>query len=404
LASAVVLVALCFTAHHATPILFLPPMLIASVLVVLPAGERRVRISRAILVATASFAVGGLAVLPLWMWARDAPLQAAIPHLSRESLLQDFDAQVLFFWAMYGTLPALAVAGLRWSDLRTRACGLLALGFGVLGLGGTTPVPALLFGPFWQVLTYDRFALWAAVAALPLAGIAIDRAFAARSVAGRSLAAFALLSLAGVAALAAVLPTAELVRKEHDLRPIADYLNVADRATWRYQTFGLGETSVRLGYLTRATTIDGTYFTARRVPELARSGIGMLDSALWWDPSGATLRRALAAADRYSIRWAFVADPAYDPYLIESGFARIGALGGGVAVWEKPDVTPVSADALRFGEPDTLGILWGTVPFALLLGAIGLGLAHLRRRSAPTGRTIDQWTAPRGALERSPSL
>jgi len=53
--------------------------------------------------------------------------------------------------------------------------------------------------------------------------------------------------------------------------------------------------------MTLATTIDGTYYTARRLPVLATSGIGMLDAALWWDPSGTALRQALAAANQYSI-------------------------------------------------------------------------------------------------------
>jgi hypothetical protein len=40
-----------------------------------------------------------------------------------------------------------------------------------LGLGGTTPLPRLLFGANWAWLTYDRFSLWAGLALLPLAGL-----------------------------------------------------------------------------------------------------------------------------------------------------------------------------------------------------------------------------------------
>jgi hypothetical protein len=392
---------LAFTAHHATPLLFLPAALVASFAALLWQGDRGPRIRRAAVATAACATVGALAIAPFWIWSRDAPHQAFIPHLSRADFLSDLDAQSLFFWAMYGVLPALALFGLRAGGRRAAPCAVLALGYAVIGLGGTTPLPSVLFGAQWQWLTYDRFALWAAVALLPIAGVGVERLVAARTAFASGAVALALVALAGYSIVDSSLTLLGTLPHQRDVRSIAEFLNAGDRARWRFQTFGLGETSVRLGYLTNAMTIDGAYFSARQVPELAQSGIGMLDYALWWDPSGTTLRRALAAADQYSIRWAFVADVQYEDYLVEAGFRRVATLDGRIAVWEKPGVSPLAAAALRFGDPDLLGILWGTLPLTLFAATVALGFAqHSGVAYARVGRSIARWKPSRRALER----
>jgi hypothetical protein len=186
--------------------------------------------------------------------------------------------------------------------------------------------------------------------------------------------------------------------RQHDLRPLAAFLNTDDRADWRYQTFGFGDAATHLGYLTRATTIDGSYFTARAVPELQTSGIGMLDYALWWDPTGTQLRRALAASDRYGIRWAFVAEPKYEPYLFDAGFRRIQSRADGIEVWENAAAPRVAASERAFGAPDPLGVMWGTVPLTLLLTGIALIAVRQRRGTRVVeGRT--PWKSPHLAPE-----
>jgi hypothetical protein len=144
--------------------------------------------------------------------------------------------------------------------------------------------------------------------------------------------------------------------------------------------------------MTLATTIDGTYYTARRLPVLATSGIGMLDAALWWDPSGTTLHRALAVANQYSIRWAFVLDPQYAPYLKAAGFLPRGPLAGGIEVWENATAPRLPAAALGFGVPDVQGILWGTLPLASL--ALVLLLAAIQSVAALLAPNRNRWTTP----------
>jgi hypothetical protein len=152
-----------------------------------------------------------------------------------------------------------------------------------------------------------------------------------------------------------------------------------------------------LAYQTTAATIDGSYYSARRLPELTASGIGNLDAALWWDPSGRVLRRVLARADFYSIRWAFNREPHYDPYLAEAGFASRGMLPGGIEVWENPAAPPVPAEALRFAAPDLAGILWGSLPLAFAILALGFAFAtygRLAYRPMIAGQRVARVASP----------
>jgi hypothetical protein len=346
---------------------------------------------------------GTVAIVPFWLWADGGIHQAFIPHNSRANFLVDFGAQAVYLWGVYGVLPALALFGLRLSpDRRTAAVAILAGALGILGLGGTTPIPSLVFGPQWQWLTYDRFALWGAVALLPLAGLAVDRLVSARMAVIRALGIAALGGLLAYSSANAVLALlGPALPYQRDLRPIADFMNDG-RAQWRYQTFGVGNDAVRLGIMTPAATIDGAYYSARRVPELTTSGIGMLDGALWWDPSGSVLRRVLARANAYSIRWAFVVDPHYDGYLLQAGFAPREALAGGIAVWENPTAPPVRVDARGLAAPDFPGILWGTLPLAFAV--LTLGFALVRRWTGLPGLASHEPRAPPVSASPAASL
>src|SRR3989441_3924839 len=184
-----------FAAPHATALFLVPALLAASATVLPGSGSRAlpVRLRRLILAAIGCALAGAIVVLPFWLWARGGIPDAFIPHNSRSDFLHDLNAQALFLWGVYGLIPALAVYGLwRRPDRRTAAVAVLAAVLGVLGLGGTTPLPALVFGRQWEVLAYDRFALWGVIALLPLAGIAISHLLSLRIAAGRVLAIAAL--------------------------------------------------------------------------------------------------------------------------------------------------------------------------------------------------------------------
>lgn len=376
------LAATAFAAHHATPLLFMPPALLAGLSTVLVVGvdrgERGQRLRRTFLAVATCVVAGAVVIMPFWLWVSTGVHQAFIPHDTRTNFLLDVRAQSLFVWGEYGALPALAVFGLlRRTDRRTIAVAVLAVFLGSVGLGGTTPIPALLFGPQWQWLTYDRFALWGAVALLPLAGVAVNHLLSVRVALSRALGIVALLVLFAYSSANAVMSLSTSAGGR-DVRPIAEYLN-AGRTQWRYQTFGLGNDATELGYLTSAATIDGSYYSARRLPELTGSGIGNVDAALWWDPSGRVLRRVLARAGFYSIRWAFVGESRYNAYLAQAGFAPRGMLPGRIAVWENTGAPPVAAEALRFAAPNLAGILWGSLPLGFAILTLGFAFATYRR-------------------------
>ncbi len=399
-----------FAAHHATSLLFLPPALLAglsTVLLGVDRGTHAVRLRRALMTVAAVALAGTAAIAPFWLWANGGIHQAFIPHNSRANFLFDPGAQALYLWGVYGVLPALALFGLRLRpDRRTAAVAILAGCLAILGLGGTTPIPSLVFGPQWQWLTYDRFALWGAVALLPLAALAVDRLVSVRVAVSRALGIAALAGLLAYSSANAVMAVlGPVLPYQRDLRPIAQFLNDG-RTPWRYQTFGVGPDAVRLGTMTPATTIDGAYYSARRVPELTTSGIGMLDAALWWDRSGGVLRRVLARANEYSIRWAFAVDPHYDDYLLQAGFAPRGTLAGEIEVWENPTAPPVPAGTRGFAAPDFPGILWGTLPLAFAVVTLGFALAR-RLTVVRSLKQRAQWapavaaSAPAGGAPRS---
>ena len=128
----------------------------------------------------------------------------------------------------------------------------------------------------------------------------------------------------------------------------------------------------------------------------------MLDAALWWDPSGVALRRALAVADQYSIRWAFVLDAHYDPYLSAAGFTPRAPLPGGIEVWENPTAPRLPDAALRFGEPDVQGILWGSLPLACF--ALVLLLTAVLSVAGRTESNRARWMASMPSGLRAPAV
>lgn len=369
-----------FAVHHATPLLFLPPALLATMSTSLLGIDRELRgprMRRALTAIGVGALAGAVVIAPFWMWAAAGVHQTEIAHNSRANFLNDLSAQSVYLWGVYGVVPALALVGIwRRVDRRSIALAGLALYLFIVGLGGTTAIPSLLFGPQWHWLTYDRFALWGAVAMLPLAGVAASGLLSARLARSRTLAVVALLVLAAYAGANAVRAVI-VARPIRDLQPIAQFMNDG-RTHWRYQTFGVGTDVAELGSLTSASTIDGSYYSARRLPELTGSGIGNLDTALWWDPSGRTLSQILKAANAYSIRWAFVVDPAYDPYLAGAGFVHHGSLSGGIDVWENASAPPLPTRALNVPAPDLGGVLWGILPLAFAIGTVGFALASLR--------------------------
>ncbi len=392
------LVAVTAAAHHGT--LLLLPWGAAAVALHLALNRRvglRPLIVRLAIFGLSAGAAALIVIWPFWQWGLGETMQTPIDHLSRHNFLLDPRAALMFFWPVYGPLALL----IPWAVWQVRKRELLALevlfvGLFILGLGGTTPLPRWLYGSGWAWLTYDRFALWASVALLPLAGIVLttkdtkghegqklatrkekrDFVLFVRNFASlvfqKNLSLSITLGLMSItAAVASLLPTILPTQpKALDLQPVASFLT-ASRAEWRYLTFGFGDQMARLSLLTTATTIDGSYHTARTIPELRVSGIGQIDSA-YWNPLGVeALGAIIERSSSYGVRWAFVNHPAYAPLLARHGWTALATLSNGVEVWENPRAMnpPLDADPAR---PSLLAsVSWGLLPL-LSLAAAGL--------------------------------
>jgi len=386
-ALAVTLIGVVAAAHHGT-LLFLPWGVIAVAAHLTLTGRvawRRMLV-RLMIFGLASIAIVLIVIWPFWQWGLGQTMQTPIDHLSRHNFLLDLSASIMFFWPMYGPLVLLVPWAIYVALHRKRiALGALFAMMFVLGLGGTTALPRWLFGEQWAWLTYDRFALWASVALLPFAGLAalvVQRWL--RRLGGRvwlTARGIALVTMGASSVAAVMVSTLRPTQpKPLDMQPIVTFLAQGDHSQWRYLTFGFGDQMARLSLLTEATTIDGSYHTARQLPELRTSGIGQIDAADW-SPLGVDgLDPILDRASERGVRWGFVNLNTYIPVLVRHGWHYVSTLTDGVEVWENPSAVLVQDD-----PPTTVGgqwasISWGTLPLTALIATSVLAVWAARQR------------------------
>jgi hypothetical protein len=390
----VALVGLTLVSHHAT-FIFLGPPLFGSVIAgeILASAASRRTLWRIGLAAGVLAGVVVLAILPFWIWhATEYVSQTAIDHPSRHDLLIDLAAQKIFFWSEHGILvivPFLA-APLVWR--RPKQLGpffALAVGLAAIGLGGTTGLPRLLFGDQWEWLTYDRFSLWSDIGMIILLGAVASAVLdqpKGPTVAARVAWALTVVGL-GVYGITDALRPALIAATPPavDPTPMVDFLAAEHHADWRYLTFGFGEQVGMLNAMTDAQSIDGYYFTARRIPLLTTSGIGQIDRDLDLDPTGRVARAILQNPAPYALRWIFTEDPHYTALLDQTGWIRIESLVNGVGIWRAPGEIPRIVDLPTSQLPRLdphWGWWWGSVPLGFLVAVGPAGWFAWRRRGS----------------------
>ncbi|RPJ22628.1 MAG: hypothetical protein EHM33_23010, partial [Chloroflexi bacterium] len=388
LALTIALVTTTMAAHHAT--LLLQSFLIFAVVMkiilnhgdMLATGTLRSRlrsvspwlIQRLSLFIFLAIAFSFIVIWPFWEWGRAQSIQTPIDHASRHNFFKDPMAPLLFFLPVYGPLMVIIPSALWLARQRQ----LLGLGFAflmlfLLGLGNTTPLPPLLFGKGWEWLTYDRFAFWASLTLLPFFGMIVillrQRFRGFRIKVFLALAATSLLVGLGTAFL-------PLQPGAVDMRPIVDFLEQEDHSDWRYVTFGFGDQLALLSTLTTATTIDGSYHTARALPELRRSGIGQIDTAYWFPDGLDALDPILQKAGEHGVRWGFLNVAKYVPVLERNGWIKIKTFKSGVQVWENPNATLPSLPQTPPVNP-LASFSWGLFPILSLITTLSLGSLRL---------------------------
>jgi hypothetical protein len=385
-------------AHHVTTlfgsVLFILPLAPMSLRVVAELNAEKTRIQRIKCLSwafvrgifLAAFMVGSIVitVLPYWIWSVSDPItQVSIPHGSRESFIEKPHLGFIFFLLPWGT-ALLALPYVIYTSLRTRLfpLGVAVIVALILGTGGTTPLPRAMLGGAFDILTLDRFTFWATILILPFLGRLYEGLMFGRS--GEALrAAFGrgghralvggyLFSMVGLSVFAAILPSMQPMQPRFvDPAPIVQFLEEDEHDRWRYLTLGFGDQFAYLSALTEAQSIDGNYHSARRLPDLTRFSVERLENAKFSGVPGlGSLKQFLVNADAYHLKYIFSNDAFYDPLLFFTGWDRLQKLPNGIAVWEKPDVTPLPFIVPRRDIPVWQMMTWGALPPLVLLGAM----------------------------------
>jgi len=409
-ALSVALITTSMALHHAT--LMIQPFLILSVLInrwaSLRGANRHLSVHawskllrRFIPFVTLASISSFIVIFPFWQWGADQTIQTPIDHLSRHNFFTDPLALAIFFFPLYG--PLLAIMPFLFRKWHPRFIGLL-ISFTILfllGLGGTTPLPRIVFGKAWEWLTYDRFAFWASLTLTPFFGILFiglkkKLRFTTKPLPTplrKNLISILTFSLFAATSLGAWFTPIwfPIQPKPVDLQPIIDFLNADDNSQWRYLTFGFGDQFAYLNLLTKATTIDGSYHTARTLPELRNSGVGQVDTSYWALNGMNAIIPILKKSGEHSVRWGFV-DPdtveavkidgetihrsPFVPVLDELGWIKIKTLANGVWLYENPNVvafTPVPIPTVSLIN----SFAWGIFPMLAFVTTSALGALRI---------------------------
>lgn len=357
-----------------------------------PLMMRRVRRIVPVVSRSAVYGVGliiilVLVVLPYWLWSRADPItQVSIPHASRDSYIENTAAGLVFWLVPYG-LALVLLPYAFYKGYATKAWPMamsITLLF-VLGTGGTTPIPRMLLGGAFDILTLDRFTFWATILILPLLGefvVSLRHGRVARYLREQfgdltwrtvqiGLVVAYLLVAVGVANLTHF---RRFQPQEIDTTPIVNFLSKDQHDRWRYLTLGFGDQVAWLGAQTTATSVDGNYHSARRLPELTTTPVERLEGSKFSGiPGLGSLQQFLAVPDKYNLKFVFSNDQFYDPLLYFSGWHRVQRLENGIMVWERSDIPPLPAVLPRKEIPVYQRIMWGTVP----MGAIALSFVMM---------------------------
>jgi hypothetical protein len=327
----------------------------------------------------AGFAAVGLAIvlLPYWISIIRHPIeQMPIPHASRSNLLLNITYLTNYFFVPYGML-VIALPFILWYGSTNKRLRPLLLAFWltfIFGLGGTTPLPKFVFRRAFEILTFERFTLWAAFMALPIVGYIAERLIERYH---RK----AALALAFAALITIILPMAWMAitpfsaNADLNVDAVDSFLNRDGHDRYRYLTLGFGNALPKVSTYTDANSVDGEYNSARLLPEFTNYGTAQLTSAKYFGTAGMeALRMMMRHAAHYGLKYIFVHDPYYEPLVSFAGWKKVESYdNGSITVWSREDIPPareIPTDA----KPTALeGLLWGTLPMASSILAILLG-------------------------------
>jgi hypothetical protein len=326
-------------------------------------------------------------ILPYWINSKKNPItQVPIPHGSRDNFLEVTSSGLVFFIIPWGLLLfILPYIFYRYFSKKYLFFGLSFTMLVILGTGGTTPIPRIILGEnAFNILTLDRFTLWATIMSIPIFGefiyrfvegdlkTLIQEKFGAiyHRLLGGLLAAFYIFMLLFTMNLGYFRPTQPQKIK---MLPIVNFLSRDSHDHWRYLTLGFGDQMAWLAAQTNAMTVDGNYHSARRLPELTTRPIERLENSKFKGVAGiGSLQQFLTTPEKYNLKYIFSNDKFYDPILFFCGWQRLSYLENGIMVWEKLNVPPLSSLLPKEDVATWIKIIWGIIPFLTLLIAFVL--------------------------------
>lgn len=334
------------------------------------------RLYRSAAFGTLAISMLVLVVFPYWYWSGTDPiLQVSIPHGSRENFLERRDLGFMFWIIPWLTaiwfLPYSLYKGLlnwRWPVIAS-----ICLLF-ILGTGGTTNIPRLLLRGAFDVLTLDRFTFWATMLILPFVGMALESLTMGRlqlffdanlglRVRQALLGVFFLAVCASIIMISTLPNYRKMQPDPIDIQPIINFIEKDEHWRYRYLTLGFGDQMAWLSANTRASTPDGNYHSARRLPELTTTPVERLEGAKYTGVPGiGSLEQFLKTPEKYNLKYVFSNDAFYDPILFFNGWHSLGKLENGIEVWEREDIPPLPERLPRKTWPIYQRLMWGLLP------------------------------------------
>jgi hypothetical protein len=342
-------------------------------------------------------------ILPYWINSKNNPItQVPIPHGSRDNFLEVTSSGLVFFLIPWGILLILLpYIFYRYYSKRYLFFGLSITILTVLGTGGTTFIPRLFLGETaFNILTLDRFTLWASIMSLPLFGEFVYRfvegdlktliqdKFGAiyHRIIGGLLAGLFIFMTIFTMSLGYFRPSQPQKIK---MLPIVNFLNQDQHDQWRYMTLGFGDQMAWLSAQTNAMSVDGNYHSARRLPELTTRPIERLENSKFKGIEGiGSLQQFLTTPENYNFKYIFSNDKFYDPILYFCGWQRLRQLENGIQVWEKLNVPPLSSILPKDDVATWQKILWGVMPFLTVIIAFVLNIQMIWIRLLKTKAKI----------------
>lgn len=298
--------------------------------------------------------------------------QMPIPHDSRANML------LHPWWGLHYQVIGMGAALLAipyafWRGAGDRRLRPLFMGFyltWLFGLGATTPVPRLLLGRAFDVLTFERFTYWALLMELPFIGlmaVSLINRFGKKAAVVLATAA-----IASAAVAFAWNTYFTLIAPHLQVGEVINFLNTKGHDKYRYLTLGFGNSMSEVASHTNASSVDGEYNSARTLPELMENGAAQLTSSKYYGTAGMhALTAILRHAPRYGLKYVFCHDPFYEPLLVFGGWRQIDSFQqGNITVWTTIGVPPAHQTPSEMVPPRWQGIMWGTLPFGASIATI----------------------------------